>query len=512
MKSPTRQVFDESMTRFMRKALDSVSVSIGDEDLRIAHLRSDGLVTELVKVVKSDIRGIAEAELPRIVKKALSEVGLRHTHGFCVIPSNLATTKNIEIPSVDPAEIRSIINLQAGRHTPYSREEIIIDYLPIGVFQRNYTKVLLVIVNRNVIKKHLSVLEEGGLKVTKILFVPEGVARFYSKALHLDENSAPLGIIDVGNHFTEFIIAFRHTVLACRSVPIGMIHLNAEGAAAVERLTTELRKSLEAYQSEDIEKIPEAYVLTKDHPEMKELQMVFREILKANVKVVSYLDHLKVAASARKSVEEMGESFLDVVAPAAMMGGSQLDLLPEEVKLQRSIEQQAREAIKSAILAVILIVFLCAWFLTKIYFKSSFLAKLKEDHEPRREEAEILGHISEKTSIIKDHLNNRLVSLNTINELYRIIPDEIYLTSILLEENGSIVIQGTSESMSRVFTLITALEESELFKNVKTNSTTAKKERGKDMAAFELTFKLESAKEEDDSEAASENETQRARK
>ncbi len=50
--------------------------------------------------------------------------------------------------------------------------------------------------------------------------------------------------------------------------------------------------------------------------------------------------------------------------------------------------------------------------------------------------------------------------------------------------------------MSRVFTLVGALEESQLFKSVKTNSTTAKKERGKDVAAFELVFKLESAKDE----------------
>ena len=50
--------------------------------------------------------------------------------------------------------------------------------------------------------------------------------------------------------------------------------------------------------------------------------------------------------------------------------------------------------------------------------------------------------------------------------------------------------------MSRVFTLVTALEESPLFKAVKTQSTTAKKERGKDVAVFEISFKLESARDD----------------
>ena len=46
--------------------------------------------------------------------------------------------------------------------------------------------------------------------------------------------------------------------------------------------------------------------------------------------------------------------------------------------------------------------------------------------------------------------------------------------------------------MSRVFSVVTDLETSPLFENVRTKSTTAKKERGKDVAAFEIVFKLSS--------------------
>jgi Tfp pilus assembly protein PilN len=65
------------------------------------------------------------------------------------------------------------------------------------------------------------------------------------------------------------------------------------------------------------------------------------------------------------------------------------------------------------------------------------------------------------------------------------------------DENGTIDIVGISESMSRVFNLVSALEDSDLFKNVKTKSTSTKQERGKDVAAFEITFRLESAPEEE---------------
>jgi hypothetical protein len=47
--------------------------------------------------------------------------------------------------------------------------------------------------------------------------------------------------------------------------------------------------------------------------------------------------------------------------------------------------------------------------------------------------------------------------------------------------------------MSKVFSFVTALEASPLFEGVKTKSTSTKKERGKEVAAFEIIMKLTSA-------------------
>jgi Tfp pilus assembly protein PilN len=218
------------------------------------------------------------------------------------------------------------------------------------------------------------------------------------------------------------------------------------------------------------------------------------------------LDNLKVGQEVRKTIDDIqGESFLDVVAPIFILNETKIDLVPEEIKMQKAIEEQGRETIKMGVLVIVILVLVCAVFLTRIYFKSIFLTTLKTNFEAKREKAQALEHISEKTRIVKDYLNSRMVTLEMIDELYRILPDEIYLSSITLDEKGTITIQGTSESMSRVFSLVTALEDSNFFKSVKTNSTTAKKERGKDVAAFELTFKLESAKD-DGTEAAKEKE------
>ncbi len=482
----------------LKSSKDYASVTFSDESLKVAHLKISSSQKEVVNILRRDIRGLSEDELPKALAAALSDLNLRKPRSVCVISANIVTTKNIEIPSLDPAEIKSIINLQAGRHTPYSREEIVIDYVNIGVYQRNYSKVLLVIVNRNVLKKQLMILEHAGLKPEKVFFASESIARFYSKALNLLSSEIPTGIININNQFTDFTIAFKGTVIACRSLPIGAAHLKSSDVLARDNLVAELKKSIESYQSEDIEKIPDTFILTGDQDYIAGLQSVLKEALKVNVKIVPYLDKLRAGSLARKATTELNDdSFLEVIAPALAFQESHIDLLPEEIKMQRSIEEQGKEITKSGIFAVALLILICALFFNKVYAHNAMLDKLKTNYEVKRKEAQALERISAKTRIIKDYLNSRMMSLDALNELYHIIPEEIYLSSLSVDEEGAITIQGTSESMSQVFSLVTALENSVLFKSVKTKSTTAKKERGKDVAAFEVVFRLESAKDDE---------------
>ena len=81
-------------------------------------------------------------------------------------------------------------------------------------------------------------------------------------------------------------------------------------------------------------------------------------------------------------------------------------------------------------------------------------------------------------------------SLDTIYELYNRIPDEVYLTSIDMDELGNVSIQGVSDVASIVFNLGTSLKESAFFKSVDIKSTTSKKDRGKDVSAFEITLTI----------------------
>ncbi len=487
-----------------KKDKEYLGISLNEGVLKLAHVRLIGRNHKVVNVVKKDVREMSEDQIPSAVQAALAESGAKSCDAILSVPANLVTTKNIEIPSLDKEEIKSIIDLQAGRHTPYSREEILIGWVSIGVFQRNFTKVLLVIINRDVLKKQVDLLMSAGVRIERVLFAPEGIAGFYAQALGAKEEDPPAGVIDIASQVTNFCIEYNGTVATCRCIPVGLSHLIKEGQAAQDKLLEELANSVDAYQNEDVSSMPENYLLTSDDAKVKDLQTVLQERLKANVKVNPFLDQITADQPVMlKMVSEYSdESFLDVIAPTLTSGGVQVDLTPEEVVTQRQIEEKGRQVVKAAALAIILLFLTCGIFFSKIYFKGVLLDKLKDEYVQKRRAVIVLDRTAQRTRIIKDYINSRMVGLDVLSELYRLVPKEIYLQTILLDENGTINIQGVSESMSRVFNFVTALEESELFKGVKTRSTTAKKDRGKDVAAFDISFRLESAKDETEEEKA----------
>jgi len=483
-----------------------ICISLTEDMLKIVQLKGVGSSAKVNHILSKDIQGIEEDALPKVLQSSLHGFKVKFSDIISIIPSSMVTTKNIEIPSVNDDEIKSIVNLQAGRHTPFSREEIQIGYINLGVFKNNYTRVLLIIANKNVLKKQMNLFEKIGLKVKQVLFAPEGVANLYVDILNLKEEEGSVGIIDVGRNSTDFILIHQKTAFAFRNIPVGKTQLSSGGPASEQKLVDELKKTIESYENEEIGDMPSRFIITVDDDYTKSLQTVLASQLKWNVQNVPYVDFVKATPKALKQAGDafLENSFLDIIAAGSFVENAQVDLVPEEIQMKKSIQFQGQEIFKAAVLGFILMVLVAGTLGLKIYFKSIFLNKLTNQYQDTREEVASLENISTQTRLIQNYLESRMVSLDTIKELYNSVPDEIYLTGIVMDEEGNISVHGISDIASLIFNLGATLKESELFKKVNIKSTTARKDRGKDVSAFEITLKLKTAVEEDVEEEAEE--------
>ncbi len=472
-----------------------LAIAINEGAIKIAQASTSGVVE---RVARGLFTGNPGGEQALETLKGMLVPFNRNLPVIGVIPASAATAKTIEVPSSDPEEIKSIINLQASRHTPYSREEVLIGYINLEMNANQNTRILLVIVHRNMVKERLLVLEKLGLQIDKIIFVPEAQARFYIKAMNLKKDAAAFGLIDVSSVAANYIIMAKGSLLFERHIPVGIKTL-MEGGEAPAKLQDELKRSMDAFMQEDGIEAPRSYLLSSPHPALDAVLPALKQALGIEVTAQAFPHFIKASADLRKKLQSdfAEDSFLDVISSASCATKCEINLMPEEMILKKLVHHQSQEISKAGVAAVIIMVLVGAMILSNIYFKDVFLNKnLREHYAPQKAQVAELQEKMHKVRLVREYMAKRMVSLDIIHELYDITPHTIYLNNIAVDEDGTVSIDGIADSMSLVYSYVKSLADSASFKDAKLKDTSTKKENNKDVAAFDIEFKYGSKETE----------------
>lgn len=464
-----------------------VGVELSPTFLKLVHLKISLQKSEIVNILSREIANLSDDDAAKALKALFAELKAKEPRVVNIIPASMAITKNIEIPSCDPAEIREIISLQAGRHTPYSREEIIVDYVDLGAYKNSYTKILLVIVARNIVKRHYETLSKAGLKPERIFFAPEGLALSAGRLLKLGSDNMPVSLVNIDDSSSDFAVIFRNRPLFIRSISIGAQHLSAEHKEVYnKKFVDELKRSFESYQAEGLDKPPNILLVCGAAQIPSGLEALLSENLHLPVKAYAYLMNASVSGDILKRSFSSSASFLNLVSCQFAYDSLKIDLTLEEVKMRRAIEERGRELVKTGafVLANFILVFLILT--VRIYFKGAYSKSLNSRFLSISQEAKELENDYSKISLIRNCLLNRGYSLEALVELYSVLPKKAYLNDIRMDEQGKLYLSGSAESMSVVFAFVDSMEKSRYFKDVKTKQTTNRKDGAQELADFEI--------------------------
>jgi len=471
---------------------DAIGIQIGGGGLRIVYTRQAGLRKEILDVYGYDVGGLKEDDVADRIKMFLKGIKAKNAYAVLVVPSHLAITKNIEIPSQDPKEIADIMNLQAARHTPYAREEIIIDYKTIGTYRANYTKILLTIVTREIIRKQLNIVNKAGIETQRVCFSSEVVGRFLSDVFRLNSDDFPSGLLYIDNSFSYFNIVFREESVFSRSITIGSKHFEDDYTRYASQFVEEVKKSIEVYRSEGIESVPQRIILLAAPDKYKGLASFLSSTVGIHSENASFIGHLVVKDKVKKIFTTVNPSlFLDVIASSFESARAQINLIPEEIKLKKVFQERSRQIIWTGFFVLSIVVIIFIMVASKITFRNLYLSKLDEELKPIHKEAKELEDKFRRIQLLKRYLSQRGVSLETLDKIYKNIPPTMRISELRFDKkNKSVSIKGTAGSMTTAYSFIDSLSHEGLFKDIKTRYTTKRRENDKEVADFELGITL----------------------
>ena len=471
---------------------EQVGVDLGGNHLKFARVIIHANKRELANVAHRDVKGLSDEDISKAVKTTVEEMRAHEPEVVVTIPAHLVITKNIEIPSTDPREIMAIVNLQASRHTPYSREEIIVDYIHVGTYKQTYSRILLLIASREVIKRQFLIVEKAGFKCAGVLFAPEAIAATLDKFLKLSSHDVPIGSLHVDESSTDFMIIFKDKPVFIRSIPVGTQHFFEEKERYHLKFVDEVRGSLEAYESESIGKAPHMLVLTGAVEATEGLDTMLAETARVPVHAVPYFRAAIFPDEIARKISSVRHlSFLNAIASTTAMPPPKVSLIPEEIRMRKDIEERGRELIKTGIFILSIALVVSMIFISKIYIKSLFLENLKAKYAAVTAEAGKLEKSFGRATTVANYLSTRGYSLEVLSDLVTLAPYDLELADIRYDALGKFSLGGTADSMSVVFAFVDKMEKSPYFKDVKTKYTTKRKAGKRDLVDFEIGATLE---------------------
>lgn len=454
------------------------ALEINEHYLKLVAAESFVKQRQISDRVAKPISGLNEKQVTGLILSTLQDLKIKPHPLVLCIPRNLATVRNLHLPSQDKKEIAQMLQLHIARITPYKKEEMVFDYSILGSDEINYTKVMLAIVSREIIKRQIRILEAANLFVDRISLSSYGV---WERVVSIQKQqiipSEVYLTLDVDTDFADFIIFDREHLLFSRSIAVELKEMMQP--ADITKFIGEVRQSLVIFHSEESNKNPLKIFLSGaaiTEALQKTMQGEFDapvECLLAPFKGIPPTVSLTAISQFLLEVDEKGISFS----------------LPE-MQIKKALRDRTRELMILGSLAIYIFMstFLYLW--AKVGSSQSYLKRLSEHNGAVEREVGGLVRDYKRILFIKDFISNRRILSALLAELLKLTPQQISIDSVKVDEAGKVSIMGQSTQLSAVFKFITTIENSKYFKDASAKSTRTKKMDDRDITKFEIVFSL----------------------
>ena len=465
---------------FRNKTIAAIEVCQSLFKLAVAEDGKNGRT--VTKLVKKELSG------KETMGEALSREGISFDELVIILPRNQVTVRNLELPSADPQEIRDIINIQAGKQTPFPREELIADFLITGSScDQRYARVLLAIAQKAPVNSYLDSLREKKDKVVRVAFGPECRANWYQVIRnHIKDKVFATVYFNLG--FSDFSVISDGKLIFTRLLDIDTSAISVD--VWRKRFEEEIGFALRSYKEENIGPPFDKIVFL----DMNRFEADSRDILNKcfSLQASGPFDaaqFLRFSGETRQFLvqqEKEGISYSNLLGYMIDPGRPALDFSPLDIKVARRERTRRKEFITAGILIVAVALVGLALFLEGVYSKSMVLRRMNAQLEKLEKETAGIQRESSTLDQIKKRLDSRISAIGVLTEIYKLAPQDVYLSAIVYDDSGSISLRGTSMDMSGAFKLVKMLKESPLFGDVKTKYVTKRK----DLSDFEIVCQL----------------------
>lgn len=433
------------------------------------------------------------------------------------LPREVVATRNIRLPSQQPAEIEEMLNYDVERHVPMSASELNLAFDILNHPDELHSQVLLFAAPEKEVLQHLKILEMAGLETSEIYVDVLGTAHAFRE----ETAGKPLScVLSLGIRMANFIVLKEGRLYFTRSVPVSEDRLRAfigdetadlndqilDFSQTDERvrriqdewlraLVQELHRCIHAFENEVFGEKLDAIQLSGAMAHYPALAERLQESLGMPVEVGSPLRGNVLVFNAMQDKPELPEYSTAIGLASCGLDGmpERLNLLPQEVHQKRQSLETRRLARNLASLGAVAVLLFAIAFGIKWqerYSEVRHLRKLETTLAPRIEQ---LKEIERELGLIDERMDRQNSALKVIRNLYEILPEKVCVSRMdfLKKKQVQLTIQTfTDQERDQV---ISILRESPHLRDAKFEGSQPRNVYGVTLTETKVTCALESA-------------------
>lgn len=463
---------------------------VGDQWLKALHVSGRGSARKIDAVIAQPIAGVSDEEILNGFRALWVSRGLEPGDVLVANPSPLTTVRLFTLPSIDPKEIREIVELQAEKHTPYAKEEILTDFLVIERNRAGYSRVLVIISHQDVVHRGLRLVEGMGWPLDRVGLETEGLAGWFKTAQTPAAAGGTLLVAELDSDTTVTVVLHDGKPTFHRSLALGTRQLAADPEQGPAKLVGELQRTLEAFEAEGLNLKVGRVLLTGQAVRFPALPVQIQQGLDLPAAILSSMERCPLTDSARKESEALPDvSFASLTGLALLP--SEADLTPRALKLQRTFEVRSKALVKVGCQLIAGLLMMSCLLVGKAYQDERARTVLREQDSRIGGEAALLASLTDQIRTVQEwqQLGDQL--LGSVVDLYENAPSGILWREISFTRGAQVVLKGVSPETPQVFDFVAELEKLPRFSKVEARRTTRKKVDEQDVTEFEIvgTFK-----------------------
>lgn len=441
---------------------------IGNDWIKLVQFEvaRDGLVVSKMHLQK--VAG-SSGELSRTLAAAIRTNKFADLPAIACLSRQMVNIRMLDLPSIDPGEIADMVDLQSGKQTPYSKEEILCDHRIVGSVRPGYTKVMLVIVQRSLLRQQYAILRDAGLRIERMTVTAEGLINWARQ--EADAAGARI-LLDIDSGYTDFCVLSGGGVIFTRGIPVGGNELLRDPEACREKFGKEVQRSMDIFEAESGGIAPDRLLISGAR-----IPTVAESLAGAVAIPVSAVDSL---ARIRKKPSEpdLADGEYRAVSLTALTGVAMapdrltFDLIPDVARMRNALEVRAKRLTTFVILVVAAMLSASFFATVKFGLQRNRLVALRREYLATQPAVESAERMQELVKVARDRRNRKFCPLTVLSEIQRVAGGDLHFDVVDIDREGERVsLAGMASTPREIRTLVNRLETSPLFENVRETGT-----------------------------------------